>query len=105
MTEFVTSSAGRDRATLKVSGDVDIATVDQFLTEARACLEGETQICEIDLAEVTFMDSSGLGALVRIRKLAQGEGKQVLLTHVPERVGRLFEVTGLAELFGIGSNR
>jgi anti-anti-sigma factor len=105
MTEFVTSSAEGERATLTVSGEVDIATVDELLTEARACLEGVTEICDIDLAGVTFMDSSGLGALVRIRNLAQDHGKRVLLTNVPDSVSRLFEVTGLADVFETGSDR
>lgn len=105
MTEFVTSGGEGTRRTLAISGDVDIATVDQFLTAARACLDDTTETCEIDLAEVTFMDSSGLGALVRIRNLAHDRGKQVLLTKVPANVSRLFEVTGLDSLFGLGSDR
>ena len=50
------------------------------------------------------MDSSGLGALVRIRNLAHERGTKVLLTNVPASVSRLFEVTGLAEIFGTGSD-
>jgi len=104
MTEFVTSTEGQ-RATLTVSGDVDIATVDQLLGEARACLEGGADVCEIDLSGVTFMDSSGLGALVRIRNLAHDQSKQVLLTNIPARVSRLLEVTGLTDVFVSGSDR
>jgi anti-anti-sigma factor len=105
MTEFVTSIGAGERRTLCVVGDIDIATVDQLLTSARACLDDSTDSCEIDLAGVTFMDSSGLGALVRIRNLAHEQGKRVLLTNVPASVSRLFEVTGLAEIFGTGSGR
>jgi anti-sigma B factor antagonist len=105
MTEFVTSTASGGRGTLTVSGDVDIATVEELLAEARACLEATAQVCEIDLASVTFMDSSGLGALVRIRNLAREQGKQVVLTNVPERLVRLFEVTGLTDAFGTEADR
>ena len=104
MTEFVTSSGAGGTRTLCVTGDVDIATVDQLLTSARECLEDDTDTCEIDLSGVTFMDSSGLGALVRIRNLAHERGTKVLLTNVPASVSRLFEVTGLAEIFGTGSD-
>jgi anti-anti-sigma factor len=102
--EFVTSADGGERRTLSVSGEVDIATVERFLTQARECLDGSVDVCEIDLGGVTFIDSSGLGALVRIRAAAHDLGKQVALTNVPAPVGRLFDVTGLTEIFGISSD-
>lgn len=104
MTEFMTSTAGDERGTLAVSGEVDIATDEQFLTAALACLDDSLEVCEIDLGGVTFIDSSGLGALVRIRNAAHERGKRLVLTHVPATVNRLFEVTGLAEAFGIRSD-
>ena len=100
MAEFVNGAATEERRSLAVSGEVDIATVDQFLHEAIACLDDAADACEIDLGGVTFIDSSGLGALVRIRKAAHDRGKQVVLVNVPASVSRLFEVTGLAEAFG-----
>jgi anti-anti-sigma factor len=100
MAEFVTGAAADERRTLTVSGEVDIATVEDFLAAADACLDDGVEICEIDLGGVSFMDSSGLGALVRIRKAANDKGTRVVLTNVPESVNRLFEVTGLAEAFG-----
>jgi anti-anti-sigma factor len=103
MTEFVMKRADGERRLLAVSGEVDIATVEEFLTEADACLGDGVEVCEIDLGAVTFIDSSGLGALVRIRNTAHDRGKAVLLTNVPDSVTRLFEVTGLAEAFGVGS--
>jgi len=103
MAEFVTGPAADGRRALAVSGEVDIATVGQLLAEADACLDGGADVCEIDLAAVTFIDSSGLGALVRIRNTARDRGKHMVLVNVPDSVNRLFEVTGLAEAFGTRS--
>jgi anti-anti-sigma factor len=100
MAELVTKGADGERRSLAVSGDFDIAMVERFLAEARACLDDTADVCEIDLGSVTFMDSSGLGALVRIRNAARESGKTVVLVNVPPSVSRLFEVTGLAEAFG-----
>jgi anti-anti-sigma factor len=102
MAEFVTRTGAGERRALAVSGEVDIATVDQLMTEARACLDDGAAACEIDLGGVTFMDSSGLGALVRIRAHAHDRGSEVVLTNVPASIERLFEVTGLTEIFGAG---
>jgi anti-anti-sigma factor len=104
MSEFVTSSGEGERRAISVSGEVDIAYVDELLSHARACLEGPADICVIDLAGVTFMDSSGLGALVRIRNLAHDHDKQLVLSNVPARVSRLFEVSGLTGVFSLRSD-
>jgi anti-anti-sigma factor len=105
MAQFVTGPADGERRSLAASGEVDIATVDEFLGQAYACLEDGVAVCEIDLGDVTFIDSSGLGALVRIRNAAQDRGASVELTNVPDSVRRLLEVTGLAEVFGTRSDR
>ena len=101
MAEFATGPEAGERRTVVVAGEVDIASVDNLLSEAYACLDGPADVCEIDLADVTFIDSSGLGALVRIRNVAHDRGKEVVLVNVPAPVERLFAVTGLAEVFGI----
>lgn len=103
MAEFVTGSAGSERRTLAVSGEVDLATIEEFLAEADACLDAAAETVEIDLGEVTFIDSSGLGALVRIRNAARDRSKVLVLTNVPASVERLFAVTGLSEAFEIRS--
>jgi anti-sigma B factor antagonist len=103
MAEFVTGPEAGERRTVVASGEVDIATVDDLLRQAYACLDGPADVCEIDLGAVTFIDSSGLGAIVRIRNVALDRGKQVVLANVPAPVERLFAVTGLAEVFGIRS--
>jgi anti-anti-sigma factor len=101
MAEFATGPEAGERHTVVVAGEVDIATVDDLLSEVYACLDGPADVCEIDLGDVTFIDSSGLGALVRIRNVAHDRGKEVVLVNVPAPVERLFAVTGLAEVFGI----
>jgi anti-sigma B factor antagonist len=104
MAEFVSTETRDDGGcTVSVSGEVDIATVEEFVEAAEACLNGGATIVEIDLGGVTFIDSSGLGALVRIRNQAREGGAEVLLANVPATVDRLLEVTGLAAAFRSGS--
>ena len=103
MAEFVIETPAGERRSLAVSGEFDLAAVEEFLAAALGCLEDSADICEIDLGAVSFIDSSGLGALVRVRKAAHERGKDVVLTNVPPAVNRLFEVTGLTEAFGSGS--
>jgi anti-sigma B factor antagonist len=55
----------------------------------------------IDLAEVTFVDSSGLGALIVARKSARGGGGSVSLVSPPPTVRRLLGSTRLHDVFAI----
>jgi len=55
----------------------------------------------VDLAEVTFIDSTGLGALVQLRNLAGEQKKALVLEPVSRAVARAMSLAGLTELFGI----
>ena len=100
--EFVKATADDERSRLRVAGEVDIASVEDLLTEARGCLDGPATLLEVDLGGVTFIDSSGLGALVQIRTAAADRGKRMELTDVPPSVSRLIDLTGLNAVFSAG---
>ena len=55
----------------------------------------------IDLAEVGYMSSSGLRALLRARRQAQAGGGDVVLCAMNERVAEVFEMIGFNTLFRI----
>jgi anti-anti-sigma factor len=77
---------------LRLTGDLDMGTVDD-LNEALAGL-GENGTVTLDLAELTFIDSSGLHAIIRYARSRQG-GSPVTLTNPPEALLRLFDIAGL----------
>jgi anti-anti-sigma factor len=49
----------------------------------------------VDLAGVTFLDCTGISALVIVRNAARRTGGQVRITHPQPVVRRLLDVTGL----------
>jgi anti-sigma B factor antagonist len=84
---------------LKLSGELDIAAVDTFLEQARAAVAEADPVLVIDAGDVTFIDSTGLGALVRLREHAHATGKDIALAHIPRQMSRILELTGLSRLF------
>jgi anti-anti-sigma factor len=81
-----------------VDGEIDASTVGA-LSERLAQLAGENpQRLIVDLARVSFMDSSGLNALVLIRK-ALLPGCTVVIRSPQPRIRHLFTITGLELLF------
>ena len=55
----------------------------------------------VDLAGVDFLDSSGLGAIVRALTNSQKEGGQTKLLHAGPQVRKLLEMTKLDSVFEI----
>jgi anti-sigma B factor antagonist len=88
-------------AVLTVSGEFDLATgpaVRECLLEV---IDGGVRHVVVDLRQVGFLDSIGLGVLVgAYRRLHHGERPGSLrLVCTNERVIRVFELTGLLLLF------
>jgi anti-anti-sigma factor len=83
-----------------VSGEIDMASADEFRDRLLDCLQRSESV-EVDLGEVTFIDSSGLAALVRLRTEAEILGKDVVLVSVSASTARLLELTGLQTLFDV----
>ena len=98
MARFSQESQSDGTTVLSVAGEIDLAVTDDFVAVADACLAQASGI-ELDLGDVTFIDSSGLGVLVRVRKEADQQSKSFNLARVSPAVQRLLEVTGLDHVF------
>jgi anti-anti-sigma factor len=102
VTVTISTSFGPSEHLITVHGDLDLATVDQFREVAEKALTDLVGLLRIDLADMTFMDSTGIGVLVMIRNSVIANGVQTLvLENVPHQARRVLELTGLLDVFGI----
>ncbi|HUR75018.1 MAG TPA: STAS domain-containing protein [Sporichthya sp.] len=90
-----------DRAVVRVGGELDAHTA----TQLRQCLlgvtsEGPLQVT-LDLSELSFVDSTGLGVLIGALKRQRTRGGTLTLTGLSGPVRRVFEITRLVETFDI----
>ena len=81
---------------LAVAGEIDLATCDD-LYDAVVTAAGADRAAEVvvDLAEVSFCDSSGIGAIMRARNLAAAMGVGVLVINPYGGVRRVLDITGV----------
>jgi anti-sigma B factor antagonist len=86
-------------------GEVDVVTAPQLGRCLLGLAEGGGTSVVVDLSEVTFMDSTGIGVLLdALRQLTRRRGSLALVCPT-ERVLRPFQVTGLVGLLPIFGSR
>jgi anti-sigma B factor antagonist len=82
-------------------GEIDLATAPTFRKALVDAVTAESPQLVIDLTAVTFMDSTGLAALVSARRRADERGGSVQLVGAANGVRRILDLTGLDRLFVI----
>lgn len=80
-----------------VTGEVDAETAPDLAAALRPLVAGPSPSVVVNMAEVSFMDSSGLRTLVHAAHDAKEQGGSVVLVAVSGAVSRLLEVTGLVD--------
>ena len=89
------SPQGTRRCTLTVEGELDIATASQFRESVGALLGTGCRLLRIDLSGTTFLDSSGLGALVWASHRIRSAGGELSVVNPSERVAQTMQLTGV----------
>jgi anti-sigma B factor antagonist len=86
-------------AVLGVRGEVDLYSAPALKHALTQLFEGGSSTVVVDLSDVSFLDSTGLGALVEARVTATEAGGSLPLVCDQERVLKLFTITGLDSVF------
>ena len=97
----IATTPGSDRYVLTVTGEVDLASSPELDTAIIAAIESGATSVVVDLTDVSFMDSSGLGVIVRGLKRCREADKDLDLVIINERVLKVFGITGLDQVIPI----
>src|SRR5512134_819461 len=82
---------------LAPKGAVDIATCGELESRLEEVIEGGATIVVLDLAEIDFIDSTGIRVIVRAARLLQENGGRLLVENTSGATQRILEVTGILE--------
>jgi stage II sporulation protein AA (anti-sigma F factor antagonist) len=84
---------------IRVEGELDMHTVDEFREYADNMVHNaRAKFVLFNFKGVSFIDSSGLGAILgRYKKINQVEG-ELLVSQAQPQVAKIFEVSGLLQL-------
>ena len=95
MTSFAITEPSDGRAVIKPVGRLNMAAAPSLSTTIAEVIDGGRASIVIDLSETSFIDSSGLGALVASLKKCRQAGGDLRLAAPTEQVVTALELTNL----------
>lgn len=80
---------------IAVSGELDLASAPALEEELERAAENGAQIVIVDLRALEFIDSTGLGLLIKAHRQAEAAGRTFAIVRGQSQVQRLLGVTGI----------
>ena len=90
--------------TVTLAGEVDVYTAPMLKEKLVALVESGCVDVVVDLRDVGFIDSSGLGVLVSALRRARERNGTVRIVCTRESILKIFRITGLDKVFPIFSD-
>ncbi|RCJ36461.1 sulfate transporter [Nostoc minutum NIES-26] len=84
---------------LELSGILDGIRGNELRREVSAIVANGSEILLIDMKEVKFIDSSGLGALVSAMQIVRNANGKLFVCSISDQVRMLFELTKMDRIF------
>ncbi len=89
---------------IDASGEVDLYNAHRLKDVVRAMIQKQVRIFILNLKKVTYVDSSGIGAILAIHALLAREGLDFRIVNVSRPVQRVLELTKLLGFLPIAAN-
>lgn len=90
---------------IRLEGDLVAGTdTQQMIDSVDELQQGEMLLCAIDLSNVRFMDSGGMGVLVSLLTKFRNRGGELVLIKPSDHIRKLLIVTKLNAIFTIAEN-
>ncbi len=82
-----------------VNGDIEMMTIKEFKEKLLNIGQTVDKDIELDLANVEYIDSSGIGVLVSLLKLQKKKGKTLKIRKMSSKVMNVLKLSSLSDMF------
>lgn len=93
----VTTQDSGGQVTVSLKGELDLSSVGKVEEELKRVEAEGPSLLVLDLSRLTFLDSTGLRAVVTADERARGDGRRLVIVRGPDAVQRVFSITRLEE--------
>ncbi|PSN15042.1 sulfate transporter [filamentous cyanobacterium CCT1] len=90
---------------IEPTGILDSTKAEAFRQSVEDLLQSGADVILVDLKNITFIDSSGLGTLVVLLKKIRGLNRTLCICSMNDQVKMLFELTSMDRVFEIYEDR
>ncbi|MEV4750329.1 STAS domain-containing protein [Streptosporangium sp. NPDC049248] len=97
----VSDPSVKEMVLLSLAGELDYTNAERFRHDLRQAIGQDRGDLVMDLADLTFCDSTGIQEFLNARKIVQDRGGNIVLAGPHPRLQRILHLTGLAQAFGI----
>lgn len=88
-----------DYLILNLAGDLDVYSEEEFRDFIEDELKDKNLDLVIDIKDLDYLDSTGLGMFMKIYKMYKEKGQKVKIINPKENILKLFKITDLTDIF------
>jgi len=86
---------------ITVNGDIEMMTIKTFKQKLFEVGQNVDKDIELDLSNVDYIDSSGVGVLISLLKLQKKKGKSLKISKVSTKVLNVLKLSSLSDIFNV----
>ena len=84
---------------VSLAGELDVSTADELKKSLHKLVDEKNMDMKLNLENLDYIDSTGLGVMIGILKRLKIENKEVYIEKPKNNVRKIFNITGLDKVF------
>ncbi len=86
---------------ISLQGELDVSTADKLKECLHSLANQKVLDMKINLENLDYIDSTGLGAMIGVLKKLKTENKEIYIINPKSNVKKIFTITGLDKIFKV----
>lgn len=86
---------------VNLEGELDVSTADKLKEYLHKLVDEKLLDIKINLSNLDYIDSTGLGVMIGILKKIKSENKEIYIINPKSNVKKIFTITGLDKIFKV----
>lgn len=86
---------------INIEGELDVSTADKLKEYLHKLADEQVLDMKIDLSNLDYIDSTGLGVMIGVLKKLRSEEKEIYIINPKSNVKKIFTITGLDKIFKV----
>ncbi len=82
-----------------IEGELDVSTAEKLKEYLHDVIKEDVLDMKINLEQLDYIDSTGLGVIIGVLKKLKTEGKEIYIVSPKSNVRKIFTITGLDKIF------